>query len=45
MSGENLRFRDDRLSDRRGKLGGLLVEKRRESIEVGEGIVRPFELY
>jgi hypothetical protein len=27
------------------KLGGLLLEERRESIEVGECIVRPIEVY
>lgn len=45
MSGKDLRSGDDLLSDVRRKLGRLILKKRRESIEVGEGIVRPFELY
>ena len=36
---------DDLLRDDRRKLGRLVVKKRGESIEVGEGIVRPFEIY
>jgi hypothetical protein len=45
MSRENLRSGDDLLSNDPGKLGRLVVKKRRESIEVGEGVVRPFEIY
>jgi hypothetical protein len=33
------------LSDDLGKLGRVVVKKRRESIDVDEGVVRPFELY
>jgi hypothetical protein len=28
-----------------GKFGRLVVKKRGESIEVGEGVVRPFNVY
>jgi hypothetical protein len=45
MSGKNLRFGDDLLSHDPGELGSLLVKKRRESIEVGEGVGRPLEIY
>ena len=45
MSRENLRSGDDLLSNDRGKLGRPLVKKRGESLEVGEGVVRPFEVY
>lgn len=45
MSSEHLRPRDDRVGDDRRQLGGLLVEKRCEPIEVGERIVRPEQLY
>ena len=45
MAGEQLRSGDDFLCDDCRKLGGLLPEERRESIEVGECIVRPIEVY
>ena len=45
MSREDLRSGDDLLGHDRGKLGRLVVKERRESIEVGEGVVRPFENY
>jgi hypothetical protein len=38
MSRENLRSRDDLASNDGRKLGRLVVKKRRETIEVGEGI-------
>ena len=41
----NRRSGDDLLSDDRRKLGRLVVKKGRESVEVGERIVRPFEIY
>src|SRR5262249_19633127 len=44
-SRENLRSGNDLLRNDGGKLWRLLMKKRRESIEVGEGVVRPFELY
>jgi len=40
MAGEQLRSGDDFLCDDCRKLGGLLLEERRESIDVGECIVR-----
>jgi hypothetical protein len=45
MSRENLRSRDDLASNDGRKLGRLVVKKRREPIEVGDGVVRPFEIY
>ena len=45
VPGEQLRSGDDFLCDDCRKLGGLVLEKRCESIEVGECIVRPFEVY
>ena len=45
MAGEQLRSGDDFLCDDCRKRGGLLLEERRESIEVGECIVRPIEVY
>ena len=45
MSRENLRSGDDLASNDLGKLGRLVVKKCRESIEVGESVVRPFEIY
>lgn len=45
MSREHLRSGDDLVRNDCGKLGRLLVKKRGESIEVGEGVVRPFEIY
>jgi hypothetical protein len=45
MSRENLRSRDDLASNDGRKLRRLVVQKRREPIEVGESIVRPFEIY
>jgi hypothetical protein len=45
MSRENLRSGDDLFRDDRRKLRRLGVKKRRESIKVGEGIVRPFQIY
>lgn len=45
MAGEQLRSGDDFLCDDCRKLGGLLLKERRESIEVGECIVRPIEVY
>jgi len=37
--------REALVSDDRRKLWRLVVQKGRESIEVGEGVVRPFEFY
>jgi hypothetical protein len=45
MAGEQLRSGDDFLCDDCRKLRGLRLEERRESIEVGERIVRPIEVY
>jgi hypothetical protein len=45
MAREHLCSGDDFLCDDCRKLGGLLLEERRESIEVGECIVRPIEVY
>jgi len=45
MPREQLRSGDDFLCDDCRKLGGLVLEERCESIEVGERIVRPIEVY
>jgi hypothetical protein len=45
MSRENLRSGNDLFSNHCGKLGRLIVQERGESIEVSEGVIRPFELY
>ncbi len=45
MPSEELYPRDDFLGHDRRKLGGLFVQERGESIEVGEGLVRPFQAY
>ena len=45
MSRENLRSDDDLLSDDGRKLWRFVVQKRCESIQVGQGVVRPFEIY
>lgn len=45
MSGEKLRSRDDGIRDDRRQLGGSILKERRESIEVGEGIIRPLDIY
>lgn len=45
MSRENLRSGDDLSSNHRREFGSLFVEKRRESVEIRESVVRPFEVY
>ena len=45
VSGKKLRSGDDLSSDDRRKFGRLVAKKRRESIEVGQCIVRPLEVY
>jgi hypothetical protein len=40
-----LRSRDDLASNDGRKLGRLVVKKGREPIEVGEGVIRPLEIY
>ncbi len=45
MSRENLRSDDDRIGNHPCQLRGLLLEEGCEPIEVGEGVVRPLQLY
>ena len=45
VPGEQLRSADNFVCDDCRNLGGLILEERRESIEVGECIVRPIEVY
>jgi hypothetical protein len=45
MAGEQLRSGDDCFCDNCRKLGGVLLQGRRESIKVGECIGRPIEVY
>ena len=45
MTCENLGSLDNRLCDGTRQLRRLLVEKRAESIQVGESIVRPLQFY
>jgi len=45
MPGQQLRSGNDFVCDDCRKLWGLVVEERRESIEVGKRIVRPIEVY
>ena len=44
MPGEQLRPGDDFLCDDGRNLGRLILEERRESIEIGERIFRPIEV-
>jgi hypothetical protein len=45
MSGQKVRSRNDRVGDGGGELRRLSVKKEGEAIEVGEGIVRPLNVY
>ena len=42
---KDLRLGDDLLGHHGGKRWMMLLEQRREAVEVGEGVVRPFEIY
>jgi hypothetical protein len=45
MSGEKVRSRDDRIGDDHRQLRGLILKEGCKAIEVGEGIVRPLQVY
>ena len=45
MPGEQLRSGDDFLCDNSRELGRLTLEERRESIEIGERVFRPIDVY